>query len=272
MRSAWLLLMVTLVLLSNSTANYVIYLGDSWNEELLARFDVVILKPIWNMSLVSSLKQRGCKVIAYADLSHLDLDGISQYLKHIIREHYDGILIYDDNMRYLQAISIIQELQAEPMLIGVMVRSRDYPPDVIEEVIPHLDFVLIDEFGSFYDPSKKGYFMFDEDEMNRLIRFAESIKEMALKYNISVLILAYADPRSPQLFHEYMSRVNGLATMYGFISYLTNANKTFINLYYARKAEGVATTLYLAIVIVIIVLVEIIFKLRIAGLRRSRGP
>ena len=248
-------------------SSFVVYYGDDRVEEL-RMFDLAILSPLLEEEIVE-LNNYGVITIGYVSLttvggwepwaknvsddlvvgSYVEWGEkivnacdcrwekilLNQAIPYILGKGFKGVFLDNldmvDNYPFMKncVIKLVKDIRKKyPNVIIVVNRGFT----IVEDIAPYVDAVLFEDFGTFYDFSKKQYLKWSGSDYVWMINVAEKLRKLSMKYGIIVLALGYADLNNKTMLNEYCEYVSNLASKYGFVSYVGNIYLNKVNTVY----------------------------------------
>ena len=266
-------MLLVLLLLPLSSASFAVYYGRVGPSELskLNRFDVLILSPTVDEEYVSSLSQKHT-VVGYISLATVggwepwakNVPGdivigenrewgekvvdfsspkwrsivLDQAIPYILSRGFDGVFL--DNVDYVEVYP--EKKRAMVNLIRA-IRER-YPGIVIivnrgfsikDEVAPYIDYVLFEDFVTYYDFSTGKYKIFSESDLEWEF---EQVKELQALH-VPVLALSYADLDNETQVREFSEVICSYAEKYNVSEvYLADVSLQRIGINPCVETEG----------------------------------
>jgi len=248
-------------------SSFVVYYGGDRVEEL-RNFDLAILSPLLEDEVVE-LNNYGVITVGYVSLTTVgdwepwaknvsDDMVVGSYVEwgerivnacdcrweeillnhaipYILGKGFKGIFLDNldmvDDYPFMKncVIKLVKDIRKKHPNVIIVV-NRGFA--IVEDIAPYVDAVLFEDFGTYYDFSKKQYLKWSGSDYVWMINVAEKLRKLSMKYGIIVLALGYADLNNKTMLNEYCEYVSNLASEYGFVSYVGNIYLDKVNTMY----------------------------------------
>ncbi|MCE4602010.1 MAG: endo alpha-1,4 polygalactosaminidase [Desulfurococcales archaeon] len=190
--------------------------------------DMIIGYTSWGDAVVNASDPRWHQIILW------------EAIPYVLSQGFDGVML--DNLDMVDAypeltegvISLIQELrEAYPGLV-IMV-NRGFT--ILEDVAPHIDALLFEAYGSYYDFSTGQYKPYTGEDLKWIKGTLRSTMEYSRAYGFKVLGLAYGDPEQ-ETWSSILETVCSLNSGYMNPVYIARIDLMDIGLMNPCRAQG----------------------------------
>ncbi|NJE42129.1 hypothetical protein E3E32_02680 [Thermococcus sp. GR6] len=260
------------------SASFAVYYGQIGPSEYseLGSFDIIILSPTVNSTYVSKLSANHT-VVGYVSLATIggwepwaknlpeglligenqnwdegvvDFSSpeweriiLEEAVPYILSQGFDGVFL--DNLDYVDLypdkkdamINLVRAIRERYPNITI-IANRGF--SIAEEIAPYVDYVLLEDFVTYYNFSSDRYEVFDESELQWEFDQIQKLKSL----NISILALSYADLTNESQVREFSALICMYAEEYNISDvYLADLSLQRIGFDPCeRQREGTRTT------------------------------
>ncbi|NJE03042.1 hypothetical protein E3E27_02640 [Thermococcus sp. MV11] len=223
------------------SASFAVYYGQIGPSEFpeLDSFDIIILSPTVNSTYVSELSANHT-VVGYVSLATIggwepwaknlpeglligenqnwdegvvDFSSpeweriiLEEAVPYILSQGFDGVFL--DNLDYVDLYP-----EKKDAMVNLVRAIRERYPDITiianrgfsiaEEIAPYVDYVLLEDFVTYYNFSIDRYEVFDDSELQWEFDQIQKLKSL----NISILALSYADLTNESQVREFSALI-----------------------------------------------------------------